>query len=137
MNARLDSPPTRSDPALGILLLVATLVAAVSSLVLLRAALSSNVDHVTLRVDNQTSLVLTLEALDRSGTRLPVGVAKPKARTTLYEVIDPGDRWTVVAAYGGREVHRQVLSAAELRASGWTIAIPAAATRELQQAGFQ
>ena len=137
MNARLDLPPTRTDPALQVLLVVATLAAVVGVVVLLRAALASDVAHVTLRVDNQTSLMLTLEALDRSGSRLPVGLAKPKAQTTVQEVVDLGDQWTVVAAYAGREVHRQTLSKAELRAQGWTVTIPASATRQLEQAGFQ
>jgi hypothetical protein len=137
MNARLDWPPTRTDPALQVMLVVATIAAVVGAVVLLRAALASDVGHVTLRVDNQTSLMLTLEALDRSGSRLPVGLAKPKAQTTVQEVVDLGDQWTVVAAYAGREVHRQTLSKAELRAQGWTITIPATATRELEQAGFR
>jgi hypothetical protein len=52
-------------------------------------------------------------------------------------VVDLGERWTFVAAYAGREVHRQTLSKAELRARGWTITIPASATRQLEQAGFR
>jgi hypothetical protein len=137
MNARLDWPPTRTDPALQVMLVVATIAAVVGAVVLLRAALASDVGYVTLRVDNQTSLMLTLEALDRFGSRLPVGLAEPKAQTTVQEVVDLGDQWTVVAAYAGREVHRQTLSKAELRAQGWTITIPATATRELEQAGFR
>jgi hypothetical protein len=137
MNARLDLPPTRTDPALQVLLVVATLAAVVGVVVLLRAALASDVAHVTLRVDNQTSLGLTVAALDRSGSRLAVASAMPKAQTTVQEVVDIGDQWTVVAAYAGREVHRQTLSKAELRAQGWTVTIPASATRQLEQAGFQ
>jgi hypothetical protein len=137
VNARLDVPPTRTDPALRILLVGATIGAVLGTMVLVRAALATNVGHVTLRVDNQTSLVLILEALDRSGTRLPVGLARPKAQTTVDEVVDLGERWTFVAAYAGREVHRQTLSTAELRVRGWTITIPASATRQLEQAGFR
>ena len=137
MNARLDRPPTWTDPALQALLAAAVLAAAVGAVLLLRAAPTAAVGHVTLRVDNQTSLPLTLEAIDRGGGRLPVGSAAPNARTTIDEVVDVGDQWTVVAAYAGQEVHRQSVSRAELRGRGWTITIPADATDQLERAGFQ
>jgi hypothetical protein len=137
MNARLDWPPTRTDPALQVLLTVAALAALIGAVLLLRAALASNVGHLTLRVDNQTGLVLTVAALDGSGSRLAVGSVTPKGQTTVQELVDLGERWTFVAAYAGREVHRQTLSEAELRDRGWTITIPASATRELEQAGFR
>ncbi|HEX6674232.1 MAG TPA: hypothetical protein VF486_04300 [Actinomycetes bacterium] len=137
MNARLDRPPTWTDPALQALLAAAVLAAAVGAVLLLRAAPVSNVGHVTLRVDNQTSLPLTLEAVDRTGSRLPVGSATAKAQTTFSEVVDIGDQWTFVAVYAGQEVHRQSVSRAELRGSGWTITIPADATDQLERAGFQ
>ena len=137
MNTRLDSPPTRTDPALQVLLAVATIAAVLGTMVLVRAALATNVGHLTLQVDNQAGLPLTVAALDRSGTRLAVTSAQPRAQTTVYELVDLGERWTFGAAYAGREVHRQTLSKAELRARGWTITIPASATRQLEQAGFR
>ena len=137
MNARLDRPPTSTDPALQVLLAVAVLAAAVGVVLLLRAATASSVGHVTMRVDNQTSLPLTLEVIDRTGSRLAVGSATAKAQTTVDEVVDIGDRWTIVATYAGHEVHRQSVSKAELRARGWTVAIPADATDQLEQAGFE
>jgi hypothetical protein len=137
MNARLDWPPTRSDPVLQVLLAVAVLAAAVGVVLLLRAALTTGVGHVTLHVDNQTGLPLTVDALDSSGSRLTVGSARPKAQTAIQEVVDLGERWTFVAAYAGHEVHRQTMSTAELRAKGWTVTVPADATRHLEQAGFQ
>jgi hypothetical protein len=137
VNARLDRPPTSTDPALQVLLAAAVLVAAVGAVLLLRAATASTVGHVTLRVDNQASLPLTLEAIDRTGSRLTVGSATAKSQTTIDEVVDIGDQWTIVAAYAGQEVHRESVSKAELRARGWTFAIPADATDQLEQAGFQ
>jgi hypothetical protein len=137
VNARLDVPPTRTDPALQVLLVVATIAAVLGTMVLVRAALATNVGHVTLQVDNQAGLPLTVAAFDRSGTRLAVTSAAPKAQTTVDELVDIGERWTFVAAYAGREVHRQTLSKAELRARGWTITIPASTTRQLEQAGFR
>jgi hypothetical protein len=137
VNARLDWPPARTDRALQTLLVVAALVAVVGVVLLLRAALGSSVSHVTLRLDNQTGLTLAVEAFDAAGSRVAVGSAQPKAQTTIQEVVDLGERWTFVAAYAGREVHRQTLSGAELRARGWTITLPADATRQLEQAGFR
>jgi hypothetical protein len=122
---------------LQVLLVAATLAAVVGTVLLLRAAFGSDVGHVTLRVDNQTGLVLTVAALDGSGSRLAVGSATAKGQTTVQEVVDIGEQWTFVAAYAGREVHRQTLSKAELRARGWIITIPASATRQLEQAGFR
>jgi hypothetical protein len=137
VNARLDRPPTSTDPALQVLLAVAVLAAAVGVVLLLRAATASSVGHVTLRVDNQTGLPLTLEAVDRTGSRQTVGSATARAQTTIDEVVDIGDRWTIVATYAGQEVHRQSVSKAELRARAWTVAIPANATDQLERAGFQ
>ena len=137
MNARLDSPPSRTDPALQVLLAAAVLAVAVGALLLLRAASASNPGHVTLQVDNQTALPLTLTAVDPSGRQLVVGSAGPKAVTTAQEVVDIGGQWTLVADYVGREVQRQTLSRAELRAHRWTIVIPASVTLQLEQAGFQ
>lgn len=137
MNARLDVPPSQADPALRVLLAAAVLAAAVGTLLLLRAGLASDPGHVTLQIDNQTALPLTLTAVDSSGSRLAVGLASPKAQTTIQEVVDIGERWTLVAHYASREVHQQTLSRAELRAHRWTIVIPAGATRQLEQAGFQ
>jgi hypothetical protein len=137
VNARLDRPPARTDPALQVLLAVALLAAVVGAALLLRAALASDRGHVTLHVNNQTGLPLTLDALDRSGSRLTVGSAPPKAQTTIQEVVDLGERWTFLAAYAGREVHRQTMSSAELRARGRTITVPAGATRDLEQAGLR
>jgi len=72
-----------------------------------RATVGGRVDHVTVRV------------------------------TTFQEVPDIGPRWTFVATYGGRQVHRVALTRAELAARGWTVAIPATATTELEGAGFR
>jgi hypothetical protein len=137
MNARLDSPPSRTDPALQVLLATALLAVAVGALLLLRAASASSPGHVTLQADNQTALPLTLTALDPSGRRVTVGSAGPRAVTTIQEVVDIGGRWTLVADYAGREVQRQTLTRAELRARRWTVVIPASATRRLEQAGFR
>jgi hypothetical protein len=137
VNARLDRPPTWTDPALQALLAAAVLAAAVGAVLLLRAASTTSVGHVTLRVDNQSSLPLTLEVVDRTGSRLPVGSARAKAQTTVDEVVDVGEEWTFVASYAGQEVHHQSVSKAELRARGWTVTIPANATDQLERAGFQ
>jgi len=56
--------------------------------------------------------------------------------TTFQEIPDIGARWTLVAAYGGQEVHRETLTRTTLAAANWTIVIPADATRPLERAGF-
>jgi hypothetical protein len=56
--------------------------------------------------------------------------------TTFEEIPDIGSRWTLVAAYGGQEVHRETLAKTTLAAANWTIVIPAGATRPLERAGF-
>lgn len=137
MNARLDRRPARADPLLQLLLAWAVCVAVVVTVLLVHAELASRVGHVTVRVDNQAGLPLTLEAVGRGGGRVAVGTAAPKARTSFAEVLDVGDEWTFVAAYAGGEVYRQTLSGAELRAHGWTVTIPADATRQLERAGLR
>ena len=65
-----------------------------------------------------------------------LGSAAGKALTTFQEIPDIGPRWTFVAAYGGRQVHRVAMTRSELAARGWTVSIPATATTELDRAGF-
>jgi hypothetical protein len=137
MSARLDWPPTRTDPLLQLLLAWAVCMAVVVTVLLVRAELASPVGHVTVHVDNQAGLPLALEAVERGGGRVAVGTAAPKARTSFAEVVDVGEEWTFVATYAGREVDRQTLPRAELRAHRWTVTIPADATRQLERAGFR
>ena len=107
-------------------------------LALVRAAVGSGgVDHVTVRIDNQARLPVQVDALDASGDRLGLGEAEPQALTTFHEIPDVGSRWTLVAAYGGREVHRTSLARSELATGDWTVTIPADATSALERAGFQ
>jgi hypothetical protein len=92
---------------------------------------------VTVRVDNQARLAVRVDALDASGDRVGLGEAKPGTLTTFQEIPDIGARWTLVAAYGGQEVHRETLARTTLAAANWTIVIPADATRPLERAGFR
>jgi hypothetical protein len=109
----------------------------VGVLALIRAAVGDGVDHVTVRVDNQAGLAVWVDALDASGDRVGLGEAKPGTLTTFEEIPDIGSRWTLVAAYGGQEVHRETLARTTLAAANWTIVIPADATRPLERAGFR
>jgi hypothetical protein len=137
MNTRLDDPTTTRDPVVqGILVLTLT-ITIVGMLALIRAAVGGGVAHVTVRVDNQAGLAVQVDALDASGSRVGLGEAEPKTLTTFQEIPDIGDRWTLVAAYGGREVHRVTLARSELAAGNWTVTIPADATAALERAGFQ
>jgi catechol 2,3-dioxygenase-like lactoylglutathione lyase family enzyme len=137
MNTRLDEPTTTGDPLVqGILVLTLT-ITIVGVLALIRAAVGGGVDHVTVRVDNRAGLAVQVDALDASGGRVGLGEAEPKTLTTFEEIPDIGARWTLVAAYGGREVHRVTLARSELAARNWTVTIPPSATVALERAGFQ
>ena len=137
MNTRLDEPTTTGDSLVqGILVLTLT-ITIVGVLALIRTAVGGGVDHVTVRVDNRAGLAVQVDALDASGGRVGLGEAEPKTLTTFEEIPDIGARWTLVAAYGGREVHRVTLARSELAARNWTVTIPASATVALERAGFQ
>jgi hypothetical protein len=137
MNARLDDSTTTDDPMVVGVVIVTAVITIVGVLVLMGAAVGGGVDHVTVRVDNQAGLAVQVDALDASGDRVGLGEAKPGTLTTFQEIPDVGARWTLVAGYGGQEVHRETLARATLAGGNWTIVIPADATRPLERAGFQ
>ena len=137
MNTQLDDPTTTADPILRGLVTVTAVITIIGVLALLRAAVGDGVDHVTVRVDNQAGLAVWVDALDASGDRVGLGEAKPGTLTTFQEIPDSGARWTLVAAYGDQEVHRESLARTALAAANWTVVIPADATRPLERAGFR
>jgi hypothetical protein len=57
--------------------------------------------------------------------------------TAFQEVPDVGARWTLVATYGGQEVHRETLPRTTLAAGDRTIVVPPDATDPLERAGFR
>jgi hypothetical protein len=81
-------------------------------------------------------LPVQVDALDASGARVGLGEAEAATVTTFHEIPDLGARWTLVAAYGGQEVHREVLTRTTLAAGNWTFTIPDSATVPLERAGF-
>ena len=136
MTTRLDDPTT-TDPVVRGILTVTMVLIVVGVLALVRATMGSSAHHVTVRVDNQTGLSVQVEALDPAGARVGLGEAEPTAVPTFQDVPDLGARWTFVAFYGGREVHRETVARAELAGRDWTVTIPADVTDALEQAGFQ
>ena len=136
MSTRL-SDRTTTDPVVRGILVVTMAVTIVGILALVRAAAGGRVDHVTVRVDHQAGLAVQVEALDPSGDRVNLGEAEPKALTTFLEIPDIGASWTIVAAYGGQEVHRTTLARSDLAAGDWTVTIPSDATVALERDGFQ
>jgi hypothetical protein len=136
MTARRDDPTSAADPVLRGILGVTLAITLVGMLVLIRAAVGGGgVDHVTVRIDNQGGLAVQVDALDASGDRVGLGQAEPKTVTTFQEIPDVGSRWTLVAVYGGQEVHRATLARTALAAANWTVIIPASATSPLERAG--
>jgi hypothetical protein len=136
MTTRLDDPTT-ADPMVRGIVIVTMAITIVAVLALLRTAAGGGVDHVTVRIDNQAGLAVQVDALDAAGSRVGLGNADPGTLTTFGEIPDIGSRWTLVATYGGQEVHRETLARTELATGNWTITIPAGATAELERAGFQ
>jgi hypothetical protein len=67
MNARLDNPLTEAGPLLRGMLTTALAVAAIETLLLVRAAVGGGIDHVTVRVDNQAALGLQVDMIDAAG----------------------------------------------------------------------
>jgi hypothetical protein len=137
MNARLDETTSTTDPVVRGIVVVTLAITIVGVLALIRAAVGIGVDHVTVRIDNQAGLAVQVDALDASGDRVGLGQAEPRTLTTFHEIPDIGARWTLVATYGGQQVHRQTLARTALAAGNWTVTIPAGATSALERAGFQ
>jgi hypothetical protein len=138
MTTRLDDATTTTDPVVRGIVIVTMAITIVGVLALIRAAVGgSGVDHVTVRIDNQAGLAVQVDALDASGDRVGLGEAEPRTLTTFQEIPDIGSRWTLVATYGGQQVHRQTLARTALAAGNWTVTIPAGATSALERAGFQ
>jgi catechol 2,3-dioxygenase-like lactoylglutathione lyase family enzyme len=137
MNARLDDPTTTSDPILRGILIMTMAITIVGMLALIRAAVAGDVHHVTVRVDNQAALAVQIDGLDAGGDRIGLGEADARILTTFQEIPDIGARWTLVASYAGKEVHRQTLTRTALAAANWTVTIPATATTPLERQGLQ
>ena len=137
MNARLDNPLTEADPLLRGVLITTLVIAAIGMLLLVRASFGGGVNHLTVRVDNQAGLALKVDTIDASGATVGLGSAAPRTLTTFQEIPDLGPRWTFVASYAGRPVHRVTMTKAELAGRGWTVPIPATATTQLEEAGFR
>jgi catechol 2,3-dioxygenase-like lactoylglutathione lyase family enzyme len=137
MNTRLSDPTATADPVVRGILIVTMAIIALGMLALIRAAISGGVDHVTVRVDNQAGLAVQVDAVDAAGDTVGLGEAGRTSLSTFQEIPDIGPRWTVVATYGGREVHRQTLARAELAARNWTVTVPASATSALERAGLR
>jgi hypothetical protein len=138
MNARLDDATSTAAPVVRGILGVTLAITLVGMLALIRAAVGGGgVDHVTVRIENQGGLAVQVDALDGSGDRVGLGHAEPRTLTSFQEVPDVGSRWTLVASYGGQEVHRQTLARTALAAGNWTVTIPAGATSPLERAGFK
>ena len=136
MTTRLDDPTTVHDPVIRAILALTAVITIVGVLALVRATVGSGVDHLTVRVENRAGLAVQVDALDASGARVGLGEAESKTLTTFREVPDIGRSWTLVATYGGQEVHRQELARDDLAATGWTVVVPADATVPLERAGF-
>jgi len=137
MNARLEETTIQADPVVRGIAVVTVAITIVGMLALVRAAVGRRVDHLTVRVDNRAGLAVQVDALDASGDQVGLGEAEAQALTSFHEIPDIGARWTLVAAYGDREVYRETLTRTALAAANWTVTIPTTTTSALERAGFQ
>ena len=138
MNARLEETTSQADPVVQGIVVVTVAITIVGMLALVRAAVGGRVDHVpAVRVQNQAALPLQVDALDPTGARVGLGLAKAGTLSTFHEIPDIGPTWTLVATYGGKEVHQETMARTALAARDWTLTIPADATAALERAGFQ
>ena len=122
------------DRAVQAVVAVTALLTALGMAWLVQAGIGDEPTYRTVRVDNQASLPLQVDAVDGAG-RLGMGEAGPRATASFDEVVDLGRTWTFVVTYGGREVSRQTITGGELAGRDWTIQIPAAATAALERQG--
>jgi hypothetical protein len=138
MTTRLDHATTTADPVVRAILALTLAITLVGVAALVRAATGDRVHHVpAVRVQNRAGLPVQVDALDPTGARIGLGVAKAGTLSTFHEVADVGPAWTLVATYGGGEVHRETVARSTLAARAWTLTIPADATTALERAGFQ
>jgi len=128
---------TEADPGVSAIVVATFALTAVGVLLLIRPQFDGNRRHVSVRVDNQTGIPLQIDAEDAGGSTVGLGEAGPRRLTPFVEVPDLGQRWTLVAAYGGQEVYREQLLRAELVADDWVVRIPASAAAALERAGFR
>jgi hypothetical protein len=138
MNARLDSRLTEPDLVVTALVVVAAALYLAFAGWLIAAEVSDGgPGHVpAVRIDNQTHLTLQVELVDQHGARLTLGAHQP-GRSGRADVVDIGPSWTFETSYGGRQVDWQTLDRATLARQDWTVHIPAAATSDLERAGYQ
>ena len=138
MSARLEETTSQADPVVRGIVVVTVAITVVGMLALVRAAVGDRVPHLAaVRVQNQAALPLQVDALDPTGARIGLGQAKAGTLSTFHEVPDVGPTWTLVATYGGEEVHQETMARSALAARDWTFTIPADATAALERAGFQ
>jgi hypothetical protein len=134
MSIRLGQLGAGVDRAVQAVVAVTALLTALGMAWLVQAGIGDEPTYRTVRVDNQASLPLQVDAVDSAG-RLGMGEAGPRATASFDEVVDLGRTWTFVVTYGGREVSRQTITGEELAGRDWTIQIPAAATAALERQG--
>jgi hypothetical protein len=137
MNARVDETTSQADPVVRGIAVMTVAVTIVGMLALVRAAVGGRVDHVTVRVDNRAGLGVQVDALDAFSDRVGLGQADARTLTGFHEIPDIGARWTLVATYGGRQVHRATVARSDLAAANWTLTVPAGATTALERAGYR
>ncbi len=84
-------------------------------------------------VVNRSGATVTLDATDQARDGwVGVGSVDPHDRVTAQEVIDQGDVWVFRLTVGPDRIGEIRRSAAQMRASNWTLTIPADAADRIQ-----
>lgn len=85
-------------------------------------------------VTNPTAYDVGVQLVDGDGGRIAVGSLGPGRTARFAEVVDVGDRWTLVFAARDHHVTRRVDRAA-LDAADWRTTVPAPLGAQLEAAG--
>lgn len=127
-----QDPPRRAVAEVALVLVVAA-AAAVLTLAVTREP--TRVARVT--VENPTPWELHAVLGDGSdGGWTPLPVLRPRTRTEVPDVIDPGARWVLrITGPGGATTGRVVALRRDLQAAGWELALPASVAADLRRQG--
>jgi hypothetical protein len=114
----------------------AVAVAAILVVAILPRALAtpSNVDRVTLENHTQYAVVVDVSGRSADGW-MGLGTAERETATDVRDVIDQGDVWTFRFTSQGYDAGEVQITKADLKRSGWKVAIPAAVGERLARQG--
>lgn len=95
-------------------------------------------DVAALTIDNPTVYQVNVDVTGAGGGGwLDLGSVGRERTKTVEQIADQGANWVFRFSYGGVDAGRLAVTRADLKAAGWKITVPAAASGRLQAAGLQ